>query len=85
MDAKVTLSFDAAIIEKAKIFAEQQGISLSLLIEVLLRKATSKGYSNIEKLPISDWVIQVSEGKVEYHTKPRSRKTLKDEFYKSKK
>ena len=33
MDAKVTLSFDAQIIEKAKTYAQSQGLSLSRLTE----------------------------------------------------
>ena len=85
MDAKLTLSLDAAVIERAKAFAEDQGISLSRLIEVMLRKATSKSYTSIEDLPVSDWVMQLAEGSIEYKTKKRSRKEMKDEFFKSKK
>ncbi len=84
MDAKVTLSFDASIIEKAKKYAESQGLSLSRLTEVLLRKATFGGYTNIEDIPIADWVNDISEGDAEY-TKPRKRKTMKDEYFNSKK
>ncbi len=83
MDAKVTLSFDATVIEKAKKYAEDQGISLSRLIEILLRKATLKGYKNIEDIPIADWVYEVSEGKAEY-VKPRKSKELKKEYFNSK-
>ncbi len=85
MDSKVTLSFNTAVISKAKEFAEEKGMSLSRLIEVLLRKATNAGYTSIEELPISEWVSQVSEGDVSYVTKPRSRKAMKEEFFKSKK
>jgi len=85
MDAKVTLSFDANIIEKAKHYAESQGISLSRLTEILLRKATLGGYKNIEDIPIADWVNTVSEGEAEYITTPRKRKDIKDEYFKSKK
>ena len=85
MDAKVTLSFDANIIDKAKSYAESQGISLSRLTEILLRKATSGGYKNIEDIPISDWVKTVSEGEAEYITTPRKRKAKKDEYYTRKK
>jgi len=84
MDAKVTLSFDASIIEKAKKFAEKNGISLSRLTEILLRKAVSGNYTTIEDMPISDWVNAVAEGDPQYVTKPRSRKALKDEFFASK-
>ena len=85
MDAKVTLSFDANIIEKAKHYAESQGISLSRLTEILLRKATVGGYKNIEDIPVADWVNTVSEGEAEYITTPRKRKDIKDEYFKSKK
>ena len=84
MDAKVTLSFDANIIDRAKKYAENQGLSLSRLTEVLLRKATFGGYTNIEDIPIADWVNTVSEGDAEY-TKPRKRKKMKDEYFNSKK
>jgi hypothetical protein len=85
MDAKVTLSFDAQVIDEAKKFAETHGISLSRLTEVLLRKATAGKYKNIEDIPISDWVSMVAEGNAEYVTKPRKRKQLKQEYYNSKK
>ena len=85
MDAKITLSFDANIIDKAKHYAESQGISLSRLTEILLRKATAGGYRNIEDIPVADWVNTVSEGEAEYITNPRKRKDLKDEYYNRKK
>lgn len=85
MDAKLTLSLDAKVIESAKVFAEEQGISLSRLIEVMLRKAINTQSRNIEDLPISEWVMQVAEGEVEYKTRKRSRKEIKDEYFSSKK
>ena len=85
MDAKLTLSFDEAVIERAKKFADRQGISLSRFVEILLRKATTKSYDNIEDLPIADWVMEVAEGKVEYRSAKRTRKSLKEEYYNSKK
>ena len=85
MDAKVTLSFDANIIEKAKEYAESQGISLSRLTEILLRKVTAGGYKNIEDYPIADWVAMVAEGDVEYVTKPKKRKDLKKEYFNNRK
>lgn len=84
MDAKVTLSFDASIIDKAKKYADSQGISLSRLTEELLRKATFGGYRNIEDIPVADWVQTVSEGSATYQ-KTRKRKAMKDEYFKSKK
>jgi hypothetical protein len=85
MDAKVTMSFDTQIIDKAKHYAERQGISLSRLTEILLRKAISGGYRNIEDIPVSNWVNTVSEGEAEYITSSRRRKDTKDEFYNSRK
>lgn len=85
MDTKLTLSFDQQVIEKAKIYADKNNISLSRLVEHLLTQVTSKSYQSLEDLPISDWVNMVAEGKVEYIRKPqKSRKALKDEFFVSK-
>jgi hypothetical protein len=83
MDAKITLSFDESIINKAKKFADANKISLSRLTEFLYSKITSGHYQSLEELPIADWVNRVAEGQVEYRTKPRSRKSLKDEFMSS--
>lgn len=85
MDAKITLSFDEQIIIRAKKFAEENNISLSRLMELLLSKLTAKKYNTIEELPISDWVQMVSEGQIEYKTPKRNRKKIKEEFFKSKK
>jgi len=85
MDAKITLSFDARVIERAKKYAESQNISLSRLMEMLLDKITSKQYASLEDFPIADWVSQLAEGKPEYHTRPRKRSKMKDEYYGSKK
>jgi hypothetical protein len=81
MDAKVTLSFDVHVIEKAKKFAEGNGISLSRLIEILLKKAIAGNYNSIEEMPIADWVSMVAEGNSEYVTKPRKRKSIKREYF----
>jgi len=85
MDSKVTLSFDEEVIRNAKEYAASQNISLSRLVEFLLRKTTMKQYSSMEDYPIADWVRQVSEGPVEYQTRKKTRKDLKDEFFSSKK
>jgi antitoxin component of RelBE/YafQ-DinJ toxin-antitoxin module len=85
MDARVTLSFDENIIEKAKIYAADKGLTLSRLTEILLRKVTYNGYANIEDVPVADWVTMVSEGEAEYITAPRKRKQMREEYYKSKK
>jgi len=85
MDTKITLSFDEAVIKKAKTYAEQQNISLSRMVEFILKKITTSQYNTLEDFPISDWVNQLAEGEATYQTKQRSRKSLKEEFYKSKK
>lgn len=85
MDAKITLSFDKEVIARAKKFADAQNISLSRMMEYLLREITSGNYRNLEEFPLSDWVSQLAEGKAVYVTRPRSRKVLKNEFMNSKK
>jgi hypothetical protein len=85
MDAKVTLSFDEEVIKKAKKYAEKNNISLSRLVEQLLRKATSATYQSFEDYPVSDWVSQVAEGPAEYKTAKRGRKDSKKEYFDSKK
>jgi antitoxin component of RelBE/YafQ-DinJ toxin-antitoxin module len=83
MDAKLTLNFDSAVIEKAKAFADARGISLSRLTEYLYRQITSENYISIDDFPIADWVNQVAEGEATY--KRRTRKSTKDEYFNSRK
>jgi hypothetical protein len=85
MDAKITLSFNEAVAAKAKKYAERNNVSLSRLVEFLLDKVTSSGYTSFEEFPVSDWVRQVAEGEAVYQTKARSRKSLKKEYFISKK
>ena len=56
MDAKITLSFNEAVAVKAKQYAEKNNVSLSRLVEFLLDKVTSSGYTSFEEFPVSDWV-----------------------------
>ncbi|QPH40751.1 DUF6364 family protein [Pedobacter endophyticus] len=86
MDAKLTLSFNQEVVNKAKKYAADNNISLSRLIEHLLTQVTANNYKSLEDYPISDWVNMVAEGEVEYK-KPseRPRKSSKDEFFSSKK
>lgn len=84
MNAKLTLSFNEEVINKAKKYAEENDISLSRLIEFLLTKVTSTDYQSLEQYPIADWVNLIAEGKAEYQTK-RSRKAAKKEFFDSRK
>lgn len=84
MDTKVTLSFNEEVVNKAKQYAADHDISLSRLIEFLLKKVTSSEYKSLEEYPIADWVNQIAEGKAEYHTKA-GRKSSKKEFFESRK
>ena len=86
MDNKITLSFDESVITKAKKYAAKNNISVSRLVEFLLKKVTSNNFNSLEDFPISDWVQKVAEGEAEYHTqKRRTRKVAKDEYFKSRK
>lgn len=85
MDAKITLSFDKKVIDKAKRYADNNNISLSRLMEMVLDKITSNNYASLEDLPISDWVNTVAEGKAEYRTTPRKNKSMKAEYLNRKK
>lgn len=86
MDNKITLSFDKNVISTAKKYAKNNNISLSRLIEFLLKKVTSDTYKSLEDFPISDWVHEVAEGEATYHTKSRrTRKSAKAEYFKAKK
>jgi hypothetical protein len=84
MDAKITLSFDKSVIQKAKKFADDNHISLSRLTEFLLSKVVKSSYQSIDKLPVSDWIAQVSEGEMEYFRNTPSRKAMRKEFYNKK-
>lgn len=85
MDAKLTLSFDEAVVIRAKRFAEKNNISLSRLVEFLLQKTTAENYASLENLPIAEWVQLVSEGEAIYQTKKKSRKASKAEYFNSRK
>ena len=85
MDAKLTLSLDSDVINNAKLFAEKNNISLSRLTEFLYRKLAENSYSNLEELPISDWVMMAAEGQAEYKTKSKTSKKLRSEYFDSKK
>jgi len=84
MDAKITLSFNKAVIEKAKKYAESHNMSLSRLMELILDNITTNQYASLEDLPISDWVNIVAEGETEY-VKTKSRSKLKSEYRSRKK
>lgn len=83
MDAKITLRFDEEAIAQAKVYARNQGISLSRLTEYLYRRISENHYLPMEELPISDWVSLVAKGAPEYN--PKKNKNLKKDFYESRK
>lgn len=85
MDAKITLSFDEAVIRRAKQYAEKHNISLSRLMEMILDKITTNNYQSLEELPLADWVNEVAEGKSEYISRPKKRSDLKKEYHSRKK
>ncbi len=87
MDAKVTLSFDAEVIERAKILCDELGISLSRFTEIVYSKALEVGRPvRIEELPVSAWVNAVAEEGLVYLTQnKRTRKDAKTEFFGSRK
>jgi len=85
MDAKITLSFNESVIQRAKKYADNNNISLSRLVEFLLNKVTASNYSTLEDYPIAEWVLQVAEGEATYQTKhKRTRKAAKAEYFSSK-
>ena len=85
MDSKITLSFDKEAIAKAKKFANAHHLSLSRLTEFLYRRITSQHFKGLEELPLTEWVSEVAEGETEYYRKSRSRKSLKKEYFPTRK
>ena len=82
MDAKITLSFDAEVITKAKLYADKNNISVSRLVEFFLSRATDDDFTTLEAYPIADWVKEIMGDKIVYNTK----KSINyiDEYYESK-
>jgi len=85
MDAKITLSFDEKVIQKAKKFAKTNNISLSRLTEYLFSKITHGQYQQLEDIPVAEWIKNLAEGEIIYRSKERSRKSLKQAYFKSRK
>lgn len=85
MDAKITLSFDKHIIEKAKRYADSQNISLSRMLELLLDKITSNQYKSLEDFPVADWVNEIAEGPAVYQTPHKKQKSSLKEEYRNRK
>ena len=85
MDTKITLSFNASVIEKDKKYKKKHNMSLSRLTEFLYSQLTHNNYKSLNDLPVADWVNTVADGQAEYITKNRSNKKLKSEYYESRK
>ena len=83
MDAKITLSFRADVIQKAKEYAEKQGTSLSRLTENLLSRLIREDAQHYDQFQISDWVFMAADGPTEYHSKIKSNKKLRKEYHES--
>ncbi|WP_298397705.1 DUF6364 family protein [Flavobacterium sp.] len=62
MDTKLTLKLDKEVIEKAKLYAAKQKVSLSWLFENYLKAITNKN-ANSDEDEISDFVKSISIGK----------------------
>jgi len=63
MDTKLTLKLDKEVIEKAKIYAAKQKISVSFIVENYLKAITSvKKKEAIDDIEISEFVKSISVG-----------------------
>lgn len=65
MDKKLTLSLDESVIENAKLFAKENKISLSKLIEGYLKSIIDNKTKNVEITPLVkslSGVVQLPEG-----------------------
>lgn len=63
MDAKLTLQLDKTVIEKAKIYAAKQKVSLSFIVENYLKAITSMEKTGAnEDIKISEFVKSISIG-----------------------
>ena len=60
MNTKLTLSLDANVIEKAKIYAKSRQISLSFLVENYLKLVSTGERKEEKNIEISDWVNELS-------------------------
>jgi hypothetical protein len=83
MDSKLTLLLNADVITKAKKYDEGKGLSLSRFTELFYERITNSNYRILEEVPISDWVMEISEGEAEYRRTPVSNQELRDDWYQS--
>ena len=63
MNTKLTLSIDKATIEKAKVYAKEQGTSVSKLVENYLKMITPVVENDVSVVnePNSDYKLEVSK------------------------
>lgn len=78
MNAKLTLSLDKEVIEKAKAYAKEQGISLSKMLENYLKVVTSKTERNKDEIEISPFVKSLAVPGLKPRTKEQMRKEYGD-------
>ena len=75
MNAKLTLTIDNSVINKAKKYAKQQRVSLSKLVEFYFSSLTNSSSENIEKLPP---ITSALSGRVKNIKVINDRKVLED-------
>ncbi len=74
MNAKLTLSLDKEVIEQAKAYAKEQGISVSKMVENFIKITTSrKREKEVDEIEISDFVKSLAVPGLKYRTKKQMR------------
>jgi hypothetical protein len=82
MDAKITLSFDADVIVKAKAYAEKNNVSLSRITQILWDKMIDADTATLDAMPVSDWVLGLI-GKEPTYVSNTKKPIRYDEYYES--
>ncbi len=78
MNAKLTLSLDKEIIERAKAYAKEQGTSVSKMVENFIKMTTSKTRDKeVKEIEISDFVKSLAMPGMKHRTD----KQVKEEYY----
>lgn len=76
MNAKLTLSLDKEVIEQAKAYAKERGISLSKMLENYLKVITSKEPKDKKEIEISPFVKSLAVPGL----KPRTKEEMRKEY-----
>lgn len=76
MNAKLTLSLDKEVIEQAKAYAKEQGISLSKMLENYLKIMVSKEPEDKKEIEISPFVKSLAVPGL----KPRTKEEMRKEY-----